>query len=121
MFKQLGNIASLMKQAQQMSGRMQEVSEQLRGQKVQGSSGGGMITIDANGLGEVLKVNIEPDLFAGGDREMIEDLLPAAINEVQAKAKQLHAESMKSLTSDMNLPGLDEALDQVVGGNSDTQ
>ena len=43
-----------------------------------------------------------------------QDLLPAAINEAQAKAKQLHAESMKSLTSDMNLPGLDEALDRIV-------
>ena len=118
MFKQLGNIASLMKQAQQMSGRMNEVNDQLRAKQVQGSSGGGMITIDANGLGEVLKVTIDPDLIARGDGEMIEDLMPAAINDALVKAKQLHAESMKSLTSDMDLPGLDEALDRFVGGNS---
>ena len=119
MFKQLGNIASLMKQAQQMSGRMQEVNDQMRSQRVEGSSGGGMVKVDANGLGEVLKVSIDPDLIERGDREMIEDLLPAAINDANAKAKQLHAESMKSLTSGMDLPGLDEALDQVVGGKND--
>ena len=59
------------------------------------------------------------DLVARGDREILEDLLPAAINDAQAKAKQLHADSMKSLTSDMNLPGLDDALDKYVGGKSD--
>ena len=117
MFKQLGNIASLMKQAQQMSGRMEEVNSKLQAQRVEGVSGGGMIKVDANGLGEVLRVMIEPSLFEGGDREMIEDLLPAAINDAQSKAKQLHAESMKDLTSDMQLPGLDEALDKFVGGN----
>ena len=119
MFKQLGNITSLMKQAQQMSGRMQEVNDQLRSQRVEGTSGGGMINVTANGLGEVLKVSIDPELISRGDGEMIEDLLPAAINDAQAKAKQLHAESMKSLTSDMNLPGLDDALDRFVGGQTD--
>ena len=120
MFKQLGNIASLMKQAQQMSGRMQEINEQLRGQRVEGCSGGGMVTVNANGLGEVLQVSIDPGLIESGDREMIEDLLPAAINDAVTKAKQLHADAMKSMTSDMDLPGLDDALDRFVGGQSET-
>ena len=68
MFKQLGNIASLMKQAQQMTGRMQEVNAQLQSQRVEGTSGGGMVKVDANGLGEVLRVAIEPGLFDAGDR-----------------------------------------------------
>lgn len=117
MFKQLGNIASLMKQAQQISGRMHEVNDQLRSQRVEGAAGGGMVKVEANGLGEVLRVVIEPGLVERGDREMIEDLLPAAINDAAAKAKQLHAESMKSLTSDMNVPGLNEALDKITGGD----
>ena len=121
MFKQLGNIASLMKQAQQMTGRMQEVNDQLRGERVEGSSGGGMVTVQANGLGEALRVSIDPGLFESGDREMIEELLPAAINDAVAKAKQLHADAMKSMTSDMNLPGLDDALDRFVGGQQDGQ
>jgi hypothetical protein len=115
-FKQLGSIASLMKQAQQMTGRMHEVNDQLRLQRVEGASGGGMIKVAANGLGEVLNVSIDPDLIERGDREMIEDLLPAAINDAQAQAKQLHADAMKSLTEGMNVPGLEDALDKFVGG-----
>ena len=115
MFKQLGNLASLMKQAQQVSGRMQELNGQLRTQRVEGLAGGGMIRVEADGLGMVLRVRIAPALMQGGDQEMIEDLLPAAINDAQAKAKQLHAEAMRSLTADMNLPGLNEALDQMAG------
>lgn len=115
-FKQLGNLASLMKQAQQVSGRMQELNGQLRTQRVEGLAGGGMIRVEADGLGSVLRVQIDPAV--AGDREMIEDLLPAAINDAQAKAKQLHADAMRSLTADMNLPGLNEAFDQVTGGTS---
>lgn len=116
MFKQLGSLASLMKQAQQVSGRMQELSSQMRVQRVEGLAGAGMVRIEADGLGTVLRVKIDPAI--AGDREMIEDLLPGAINDAQAKAKQLHAEAMRSLTADMNLPGLNEALDQVTGGAS---
>jgi DNA-binding YbaB/EbfC family protein len=115
-FKQLGNIASLLKQAQQMSGKMQEISSQLRGQKVEGVSGGGMVKVEANGLGEVLKVRIDPQLLAGGDGEMIEDLLPAAINDASAKAKALHAQAVKSMTADMNVPGLNDAIEKMVEG-----
>ena len=50
------------------------------------------------------------------DREMMEDLLPAAINEAQALAKQLHSNAMRSLTAGMDVPGLDEAISKVVGG-----
>jgi DNA-binding YbaB/EbfC family protein len=103
-----------MKQAQQVSGRMQELNGQLRSQRVEGLAGGGMISVEADGLGTVLRVKIDPAVAA--DREMVEDLLPAAFNDAQVKAKQLHAEAMRSLTTDMNLPGLNEALDQMAGG-----
>jgi DNA-binding YbaB/EbfC family protein len=117
MFKGIGNIASLMKTAQQMSGRVQEVNEQLQVARVTGSAGGGMVEIEANGLGEVLRVKIDPALLEAGDVEMLEDLLPAAINQAQAKAKQMHREAMQSMTEGINLPGLNEALDQLSGGN----
>jgi DNA-binding YbaB/EbfC family protein len=115
-FKQLGNITSLLKQAQQMSGKMQEISSQLRAQRVEGASGGGLIKVEANGLGEVLKVRVDRELLARGDGEMIEDLLPAAINDASAKAKALHAQAMKSMTADMNVPGLGEAIEKMVEG-----
>lgn len=113
MLKGLGNIASLMKTAQQMGGKMQQVNDRLKAARITGAAGGGMVEIEANGLGEVLRAKIDPTLLASGDHEMLEDLLPAAINQVQDKAKQLHQEHMQSLTEGLNLPGLDEALRQM--------
>jgi DNA-binding YbaB/EbfC family protein len=114
MFKELGNLASMMRQAQQIGGKMEEISAQLKTRRVTGSSGGGMVEVEANGLGEVLKIRIEPSLT---DLEMIEDLLPAAINQASAKAKTLHMELMQSLTGGMDLPGLNDMISQLGGGN----
>ena len=81
MFKGLANLGSIMRQAQQMGSKMQDVQEQLKAERATGSSGGGMVTAEVNGLGDVLKVTIEPHLVENGDREMIEDLIPAAVNQ----------------------------------------
>ena len=116
MFKGIGNIASLMKTAQQMGGKMQQVNDQLKAARVTGSAGGGMVEIEANGLGEVLRAKIDPAILETGDAEMLEDLLPSAINQAQAKAKQMHRDAMQSMTEGLNLPGLNEALDQIAGG-----
>jgi DNA-binding YbaB/EbfC family protein len=118
MFKGLGNLAnlgSLMKQAQEMGGKMQQMTQELKAKRVTGSSGAGMVEVEANGVGDILAVRIDPALFAKQDREMVEDLLPAAINAAQQKAKELYAEQMKSLTGGMNLPGLSEALGSLGG------
>jgi nucleoid-associated protein EbfC len=118
MFKGIGNLASLMKTAQQMGGKMQEIQGQLKAARATGAAGGGMVEIEVNGLGEVLRARVDPTLFVSGDREMLEELLPAAINQAQAKAKQLHREAMQSMTEGLNLPGLNEALAQLSGGDS---
>jgi nucleoid-associated protein EbfC len=113
MFKGIGNLAnfgSLMKQAQEMGGKMQQLTQELKAKRVTGSAGAGMVEVEANGVGEVLAVRIDPALFAKQDREMVEDLLPAAVNAAQQKARELHAEQMQSLTGGLNLPGLSEAL-----------
>jgi DNA-binding YbaB/EbfC family protein len=118
-FKGLGNLANLgalMKQAQEMSGRVQTMQNELRGKRATGASGGGLIEIDVNGLSEVLAVRIDPSLIERGDREMIEDLLPAAFNAAQQKARQLHADAMKSITGGLSLPGLEDAMSQLAGG-----
>ncbi len=112
MFKGLSNLASLVKQAQQMGGKMQEVSSQLKGKRVKGTAGGGLIEVEANGLGEILRVRIDASLQ---DREMLEDLLPAAINQAGEKAKQLHMETMQSMTEGLDMPGLSEAISQLTG------
>lgn len=98
-----------------MGGKMQEVNDELKLKRVTGSAGGGMIEVEANGHGEVLRIKIDPTL---DDREMIESLLPAAVNDASAKAKELHVEMMQSVTGDLNLPGLNDALSQFTGGGS---
>ncbi len=121
MFKSLGNLANigaLMKQAQEMSGRMQALQEQLKTKRATGAAGGGLIEVDVNGVGEALAVRIDPSLIEKGEREMIEDLLPAAINTAQSKAKQLYAEAMQSLAGEIPMAGLSDALMQL-GGSTD--
>ena len=120
MFKGIADLASMMRMAPQMMGKMQESKEKLKSQRVTGTAGGGLVEVDMNGLGEVLKLRIDPSLMKNADREMIEDLIPAAVNQAQAKAKQLHVESMQSMTEGMNLPGLDEALSQFTGPSTET-
>lgn len=117
MFKGIANLASLVKQAQQVGSKMQGISEELKAKRVTGSAGGGLVEAEVNGLGEVLKVRIDPKLVESRDREMIEDLIPAAVNQAVAKSRQLHAEAMKSVTAGMEMPGLDEALANMQSGN----
>lgn len=120
MLKGLGNLANLgnlMKQAQEMGGKMQQLTEELKTKRVTGAAGGGLVEVDANGVGEILAVRIDDSLFARQDREFVEDLLPAAINAAQQKSKELYAEQMKSLTAGLNLPGLSDALAQFGGAS----
>jgi len=122
LFKGLGNLANLgalMKQAQEMGGKMQAIQEDLKTKRVTGNAGGGLVEADANGLGEVLAVRIDPSLIEKNEREMIEDLLPAAVNAAQAKAKQLHAEALQGLAGGLPIGGFADILSQLPGTNPD--
>lgn len=107
-----------MKQAQEMGGRMQAMQEELRAKRATGAAGGGLIEVDVNGLAEVLAVRIDPSLIEKRDREMIEDLLPAAFHAAQQKARQMHAEAMQSITGGLQLGGLEDAIAQLSGGGN---
>ncbi len=120
MLKGLANIGNLMRQAQEMGGRMQEINSQLGARRVVGSAGGGMVEVEMNGLGQVLRLTIEPSLVERNEREMIEDLVPAAVNEASQKAKELHVDAMKSLTQGIEVPGLDAALAKFTGNELNT-
>lgn len=110
MFKGLGQFASLMKQAQQIQGRMKDMQESLRRLKVEGSAGGGMVSIEMNGQQQVLACRIDKSLFAAQDREMLEDLVVAAVNHAIDRVKQATADEMAKLTGGMDMPGLNDAL-----------
>jgi DNA-binding YbaB/EbfC family protein len=112
MFKNFADFGAMLKQAQQLGGQMQEIAAQLRTQRVTGSAGGGLIEVEANGLGEVLRVKIDASLQ---DREVVEDLLPGAINQAVSKAKEQHIQAMQSMTAGLNLPGLTDALTRLTG------
>ena len=119
MFKNLSNMATLFRQAQQMGSQMQDVQQKLKSERATGNAGAGLVEVEVNGLGEVLRVRIDPTLVEKGDVEMIEDLIPAAANQAQAKAKQLHVEAMKSMTDGLEVPGLDEAIAKFSGNSND--
>ena len=116
----LGDLASLFKHAQEMGGKVEAIREQLRVERITGSAGGGMVEVEVNGLSEVLRLTIDDGLVQRGEREMIEDLVPAAMNQAAAKAKERHAELMKSMTGDLNIPGIEGALEKFLGGGSST-
>jgi nucleoid-associated protein EbfC len=105
MFKELGDLAQVIKQAGQMGSKMKEVTAELKGKRITASSGGGLIQVEANGLGEILSLKIDPTLQ--GDLEMIEDLVPAAMNQIALKAKELNLEMVQSLTGGLSLPGME--------------
>src|SRR3954465_13846754 len=108
-----------MKQAQEVGGKMQAIQEELKTKKATGAAGGGLIEVDVNGLSEVLAVRIDPALVAKGDREMIEDLLPAAINAAKAKAKEMHAEAIQGLAGGLPMGGFADILSQLPGSTPD--
>jgi DNA-binding YbaB/EbfC family protein len=112
LFKGLGNLANLMMNARGMGSKLEEIAERLKQERVIGTAGGQMITVHANGLGQVLQVVIDSSLECHNDRELIQDLLPAAINDAISKAKQMHVQAMKEVTGGLELPGLDDALKQ---------
>jgi hypothetical protein len=98
-----GNIGQMMKQAQMMQENMRRMQEQLGTVEVEGQSGSGMVKIVMTCKHEVRRVSIDPSL-AGDDREMLEDLLVAAINDAARKVEATVAEKMSSLTAGMGLP-----------------
>ncbi|MBS0264403.1 MAG: YbaB/EbfC family nucleoid-associated protein [Planctomycetes bacterium] len=113
MFKGLGQFASLMKNAHEIQGRMKEMQETLRRLKVEGSAGGGMVKIEINGQQQVLGCQIEPSVIESGDRELLEDLVVAAVNQALDKLKQATAEQMERMTGGLDIPGINDALSQL--------
>ncbi len=116
MFQGIANFGALLKQAQQLGGQMGQITEEMKKRRVSGSAGGGMVEIEVNGLMEVLRCSIDPKLIAQNDRELVEDLVVAAVNQAIGKGKQMHADSLRDLTGGLPLPGgFHEALAKFTG------
>ena len=106
------DLKQLMEMGQQLQQRMTALKESLEGQEVSASSGGGMVTVTADGQGQVRKITIDPTCVDARDVEMLEDLVLAAVSQAQTKAVELYQEEMKKATGGlpMNLPGLQGLL-----------
>lgn len=98
------NLGQLMKQAQEMQSRMQEMQEKLGTVELEGTSGGGLVKVTVNGKGEMRRVKIDPSLADPKETEILEDLIVAAFNDAKAKAEAHAAEEMQKLTGGLNLP-----------------
>tara|TARA_R110002095_G_scaffold195724_4_gene174425 strand:- start:17 stop:340 length:324 start_codon:yes stop_codon:yes gene_type:complete len=99
------NIGKLMKQAQQMQKKMQDVQAKLDEMTVEGSAGGSMVNVVMTCKGEVKKLTIDPSLVDKDEIEMLEDLITAALNDAKGKAQTLMDEEMANVTGGMGLPG----------------
>jgi DNA-binding YbaB/EbfC family protein len=100
------NLGKMMKQAQEMQAKMAKIQEELAQEEFEVSSGGGMVTVRMNGQQEVVGIKIDPEVFTEDDREMLEDLIVAAISEARRKALDLTKERMSALTGGIQIPGL---------------
>ena len=107
MFKGLGNLgdmAGMMKKAQEMQTRMAELQEQLHTITVTGESGAGLVKATCSARGELRGLDIDPSIFQPSEKEVVEDLILAAIKEAQQKAQDRTSEEIGKITEELGLP-----------------
>ena len=105
MLKGLGDMGKLMQQAQAMQAKMAEVQERMKSIEADGSAGAGMVQARATAEGEVRKLSVDPSLLGGGEeKEVLEDLIVAAVNDAIREARELGQAEMAKLTEGLALP-----------------
>ena len=97
------NFQQMMKQAQQMQEKLQK---QMESTVVDATAGGGMVSVKMNGQKQLLSIQIDQEVFAGGDRDMLQDLIVAAVNEGIRKVDETMQNQLGSLTGGLKIPGL---------------
>ena len=101
----IGAMGDLLKQAQEMQSRMAKIQEELANKTVQGSAGGGMVQVTINGQFNITAVQIEASVINASEKEMLEDLVRAAVNDGVRKARELASSEMSKLTGGLKIPG----------------
>src|ERR1051325_3988851 len=102
----LGGMGNLLKQAQEMQARMAKIQEELANKTVEGSAGGGMVQATVNGQFNVTAIKIEPSVINIEEKEMLEDLVLAAVNDAVRKAREMASSEMSKLTGGLKIPGM---------------
>jgi len=104
------NMQKMMKQVQKMQAELKRVQEELASKTVEGTAGGGVVTVVVNGHQEIQQIKIDPAAVDPDDVEMLEDLILAAVNDGLRKAQELSAAEMQRVTGGLNLPGMPSGL-----------
>lgn len=102
----LGDFGNMMKKALELKANMEKIKESLGDERIEASSGGGMVTVVINGKLEVQSVKIDPELINPDDPEMLETMVAAALNEANRKAQELVHQKMSELTGGLDIPGI---------------
>lgn len=101
-----GGLGNLMKQAQAMQDNLRKAQEELANIEVEGKSGGGMVKVTMTCRHDIRKVDIDDSMVNSEDKEVLEDLIAAAVNDAVRKVEQTTQEKMAGLTGGLNIPGL---------------
>ena len=105
MFGKLGDMAGLLKQAQEMQSKMAEATEKMQSIEAEGSAGAGMVTAVATAQGDLKSLSVDPSLLSGAeDKEVLEDLIVAAVNDAAKQAREAGQAEMAKVTEGLNLP-----------------
>lgn len=102
----MANMGDLMKQAQQLQNKLARIQEETGKKTVEATAGGNMVTATVNGRLELVSLRIDPAVAEGGDVEMLQDLVLAAVNEGIRKAQKMMAEEMGKVAGGLKIPGL---------------
>jgi DNA-binding YbaB/EbfC family protein len=104
------NLAGMLKQAQQMQSKMQDMQAKLDATLVDGAAGGGMVKVTLSGKGDLRKLSIDPSLVDPEEKEVLEDLIVAAHADAKQKVEAMMAEEMQKATAGLNIPGMGGGL-----------
>jgi DNA-binding YbaB/EbfC family protein len=104
--KSFGNMGNIMNQAKKIQERLASVQEEMAQKTIDGSAGGGMVTVTANGRQEIVSLKIEPEVVNPEDIEMLQDLVQAAVNDALRKSQEMVQQEMSKITGGLKIPGL---------------
>jgi DNA-binding YbaB/EbfC family protein len=100
----VGDLMGMMKQARELQGKMEQLQQEVAALEVEGSAGGGLVSVTMNGKSEMKRVRIDPSLLKPEEAEIVEDLIVAAVNDARSKAEAKLADRMRDLTGGLQLP-----------------
>jgi len=115
----LGQFGGLLKQAQQMQKKVQQLQELLAEQRFDAEAGAGLVKATVDGRGNLVAIKLKPEALQPGEAEMLEELIKSAVCAASAKAQQCYREEMGKMTGGLNLPGLSEMLG--LGGSPESE